>query len=77
MPRSPDDIRDELMVLRCLRRDLSAWDELICILIRDILRAVMSDTIGERHASACRYKNEVPEGSRRSARPTHFCPREI
>lgn len=29
MPRKPDDIRDELLVLRCLRRDLSAWDELI------------------------------------------------
>ena len=24
------------------------------------------ETFGERHASACRYKNEVPEGSRRS-----------
>ncbi len=23
----------------------------------------MSETIGERHASACRYKNEVAEGS--------------
>ena len=29
MPRRPDDIRDELLVLRCLRRDLSAWDELV------------------------------------------------
>ena len=28
------------------------------------LRAIMSEKIGERHASACRYKNEVPEGSR-------------
>jgi len=36
----------------------------------------MSEEIGERHASACRYKNEVPEGSRRSARRTHFWPRE-
>ena len=27
-----------------------------------ILHAVMSEGIGERHASACRYKNEVPEG---------------
>ena len=27
-----------------------------------VLRAVMSETIGERHASACRYKSEVPEG---------------
>ncbi len=27
-----------------------------------ILRAAMSETIGERHASACRSKNEVPEG---------------
>ena len=26
--------------------------------------AVMSERIGERHASACRYKNEIPEGSR-------------
>ena len=24
--------------------------------------AVMSETIGERHASACRYKSDVPEG---------------
>jgi hypothetical protein len=32
----------------------------------DILRAVVSATIGERHASACRYKNEVPAGSRRN-----------
>ena len=39
--------------------------------------AVMSVRIGERHASACRYKNEVPEGSRRSARLTHFWPREV
>ncbi len=38
--------------------------------------AVMSVRIGERHASACRYKNEVPEGSRRSARLTHFWPRD-
>ena len=37
----------------------------------------MSDTIGERHASACRYKNEIPEGSRRSARQTRFRPREV
>ncbi len=29
MPRQPDDIRDELLVLRCLRRDLEAWDELV------------------------------------------------
>ncbi len=36
----------------------------------------MSERIGERHASACRYKNEEPEGSRRSARRTHFQPRE-
>ena len=28
---------------------------------RFIRRAVMSETIGERHASACRYYNEVPE----------------
>jgi len=42
-----------------------------------ILRAVMSERIGERHASACRYKNEVPEGSRHSARRTHFWPREV
>ena len=42
-----------------------------------ILRAVMSETIGERHASACRYKNEIPEGSRRSARRTHFRPRGV
>ena len=32
---------------------------------------------GVRHASACRYKNEVPDGSRRSARRTHFPPREV
>ena len=42
-----------------------------------ILCAVMSETIGERHASACRYKNEVPEGSRRSARRIHFRPRGV
>ncbi|MBC8116330.1 MAG: sigma-70 family RNA polymerase sigma factor [Candidatus Saccharimonas sp.] len=29
MLRRPDDIRDELLVLRCLRRDLEAWDELV------------------------------------------------
>lgn len=29
-----------------------------------ILHAVMLERIGERHASACRYKNEIPEGSR-------------
>jgi RNA polymerase sigma factor (sigma-70 family) len=29
MPRRPEDIRDELLVLRCLRRDLEAWDELV------------------------------------------------
>ena len=27
-----------------------------------ILRAAMSETIGERHASAYRSKNDVPEG---------------
>ena len=32
----------------------------------------MCETIGERHASACRYKNAVPLGSRRSARRTQF-----
>ena len=37
-----------------------------------IPHAVMIERIGERHASACRYKNEVPEGSRHSARRTHF-----
>ena len=40
-----------------------------------ILRAVMRETIGERHASACRYNNEVPEGLRRSARRNHLWPR--
>ncbi len=34
--------------------------------------AVMIERIGERHASACRYNDEAPEGSRRSARRTHF-----
>ena len=29
MPRGPDDIRDELLVLRCRRGDLEAWDELV------------------------------------------------
>jgi RNA polymerase sigma factor (sigma-70 family) len=29
MLRRPEDIRDELLVLRCLRRDLEAWDELV------------------------------------------------
>ena len=33
--------------------------------------------IGERHASARRYKNEAPEGLRRSARRIHFRPREV
>ena len=42
-----------------------------------ILRPVMIERIGERHASACRYKKDVPEGSRRSARQTHFWPREV
>ena len=37
-----------------------------------ILDAVELVLYGERHASACRYNNEVPEGSRRSARRTHF-----
>ena len=32
--------------------------------------------LGERHASACRYKNEIPEGSRRYARRTHFLSRD-
>ncbi len=36
----------------------------------------MARLIGERHASACRYENNVPEGSRHSARRTHFWPRE-
>lgn len=40
----------------------------------DLVRAVMSARIGERHASACRYKGDVPEGLRRSARRTHFRP---
>lgn len=29
MPRSPDDIRDELLVLRCRRGETDAWDELV------------------------------------------------
>src|SRR6218665_3407033 len=29
MPRSPDDIRDELLVLRCRRGETAAWDELV------------------------------------------------
>jgi RNA polymerase sigma factor (sigma-70 family) len=29
MTRSPDDISDELLVIRCLRRDVDAWDELV------------------------------------------------
>jgi hypothetical protein len=37
-----------------------------------ILHAVRIESIGERHASACRYKNKVPEGSRHSDRWTHF-----
>jgi len=37
----------------------------------------MSGKIGERHASACRYKYDVPEGSRRSARRIHFWPCEV
>ncbi len=46
---------------------------------RDVatLHAVMIERIGERHASACRYKNDVPEGSRHSARLTHFLTREV
>ena len=42
-----------------------------------LLHAVVNERIGERHASACRYKNEVPDGSRRSVRRTHFWPREV
>ncbi len=42
-----------------------------------MLRAVMSERIGERHASACRYEDEVPEGSRHSARRTHFWTRDV
>lgn len=30
MPREPDDVRDELLVLRCCRGDVDAWDELVC-----------------------------------------------
>ena len=41
---------------------------------RKRLHAVMLERIGERHASACRYKNTVPEGSRHSARRTYFWP---
>ena len=37
----------------------------------------MSERIGERHTSACRYKNEVSEGSRRPARRTRFWPRGV
>ena len=33
-----------------------------CVRAESILRAGMSETIGGRHASACRYKNEIPEG---------------
>ncbi|QDT56320.1 ECF RNA polymerase sigma factor SigW [Caulifigura coniformis] len=29
MPRSPDDIRNELLVVRCRRNDPAAWDELV------------------------------------------------
>ncbi len=29
MIRSPDDISDELLVIRCIRRDVDAWDELV------------------------------------------------
>ena len=45
--------------------------------ISTILHAVKSDRIGERHASACRYKNDVPEGLRRSAHRSRFRPREV
>ncbi len=37
--------------------------------------AVMRETIGDRQASACRYKIAIPGGSRRYARRTHFRPR--
>jgi len=37
----------------------------------------MIEIIGERHASACRYKNDVPEGSRHSAHRTQFWPRGV
>ena len=30
----------------------------------------MCETIGERHASACRYEKEIPDGSHRSALQT-------
>ncbi len=43
----------------------------------DTRHTAMSERIGERHASACRYENEIPEGSRSSARRTHFWPREV
>jgi hypothetical protein len=39
-----------------------------------ILHAVMLERIGERHASACRYKNEIPLGSRHR---THCWSRRI
>ena len=42
-----------------------------------IPHAAMRETIRERHASACRYKNAIPGGSRRYARRTHFRPREV
>lgn len=29
MPRQPDDVRDELLVLRCCRGDVHAWDHLV------------------------------------------------
>ncbi len=39
-----------------------------------MLSVFINEWIGERHALACRYKNEIPLGSRHSARPTHFWP---
>ena len=39
--------------------DSKAWRRIIAYLL---FPAVTSARIGERHASACRYKNELPEG---------------
>ena len=39
--------------------DSKAWRRMNTCLL---LRAVITERIGERHASACRYKNELPEG---------------
>ena len=59
----------ELSFLKCRERLLMQTSEFMrlrlhctCARAENLLLPVMNETIGERHGSACRYKNEVPEG---------------